>query len=103
MSTLAPYKHQLTLADALERAPRFNGADIDDARDTSRLSGQLRAILDLMADGQWHTLAGIAAVTGAPEASVSAQLRNARKPRFGGYVVERRHVSNGLYQYRVAP
>jgi hypothetical protein len=100
--SLAPFKHQLDLVDYLKAAPRFNGADIDDERDTPRLTGQLRAILDFMADGQWRTLAGIAAATGAPEASVSAQLRNARKQRFGAHTVEREHVGGGLYRYRVA-
>ncbi len=99
--TTRPYRHQLDIYDAIQRAPRFDGADVDDERDTPRLTGQLRAILDLMADHRWRTLSAIAATTGAPEASVSAQLRNARKARFGSHTVERRHVCNGLYEYRL--
>lgn len=56
-----------------------------------------------MADGQWRTLAEISAVTGDPPASVSAQLRHLRKPRFGAHLVEKRHLGQGLYHYRVLP
>lgn len=102
--TFAPYKHQLDLTDAIARAPRFDGADIDDERDTPRLTGQLARILAYVRDGRWHTLAAISAATGAPEASVSAQLRNARKARFGGHTIKRQHIGVGLYEYRwVAP
>lgn len=101
--TFAPYKHQLDITDAIARAPRFDGADVTDA-DTPRLTGQLARILAYVRDGAWHTLADISAATGAPEASVSAQLRNARKARFGAHTIEREHVGDGLYRYRwVAP
>ena len=54
-----------------------------------------------MADGQWRTLKEIAAATGAPEASVSARLRDLRNERFGGYAVEREYIGDGLWRYRV--
>jgi len=54
-----------------------------------------------MKDGTWRTLAEISETTGDPPASVSAQLRHLRKPRFGGYTVDRRHMGGGLYQYRL--
>jgi len=50
-------------------------------------------------------LSEIAAAAGDPEASVSAQLRHLRKPRFGSYVVEKRprgDRSAGLFEYRVS-
>jgi len=39
----------------------------------------------------------------APEASVSARLRDLRKAKFGGYRVERQRVreGRGLYHYRL--
>ena len=79
----------------------FEGPADDDSR-TARLTAQLRAIRDLMLDGQWRTLAEIEQVTGFPQASISAQLRHLRKRRFGSYVVEKQHVEHGLWQYRVA-
>ena len=81
-------------------AARFNGPDLV-AVDHARLGEQLQRIFDLMRDGQFRTLREIREATGAPESSISSQLRHLRKPRFGSHVVERDHVSNGLYQYRL--
>lgn len=71
-------------------------------RDGVRLSKQREAVLDLMRDGRWRTLAEISAATSAPEASVSARLRDLRKQRYGSYQVDRAHVSRGLWRYRIA-
>jgi hypothetical protein len=81
---------------------RFNGPAYVPNRDDARLTGQIRDIFGLMQDGEWRTLPDIASTTGHGEASVSAQLRHLRKPRFGGYTVDRRHVKNGLHEYRVS-
>jgi|SRR5271163_2343774 len=40
--------------------------------------------------GTWLTLQELAQLTCFGEASISAQLRNLRKPQFGGYVLEKR-------------
>ena len=80
---------------------RFNGADYNPDRDDIRLTGQLRRIWEIVIDGRWYTLKDISIRTGDPEPSISAQLRHLRKPRFGGYIVEREYIANGLYKYRV--
>ena len=82
--------------------PHFEGPP-DTPDRAARLSRQHDTIRDLMRDGHWRSLPAIAAATRAPEASVSAQLRHLRKPRFGGYVVEKRHVAGGLWEYRLLP
>ena len=85
-------------------SPRFDGADISVQHDQVRLTTQLDRILTVIGDGKWRTLHQIATLSQAPEASVSAQLRNARKPRFGAHVIERRTLgdrSRGLYAYRL--
>lgn len=78
-----------------------DGQTFDRARDGVRLNAQAQAVFSYMSHGQWRTLADIAAATGHPEASVSARLRDFRKPSMGGYTVERRYIANGLYQYRL--
>jgi hypothetical protein len=84
----------------------FNGPDYNAQLDDGRLSAQHERVKALMLDGVWRTLGEIAAVTGDPEASISAQLRHLRKRRFGAYVVllqargEREH---GLWEYQVLP
>lgn len=80
---------------------RFNGADYQPERDNDRLHGQLLRIFDCMKSGAWRTLPEIARLTGDPEASISAQLRHLRKPRFGGHTVNREYIGNGLYRYQL--
>ena len=80
---------------------RFNGADYDHERDSERLSNQLSRIFNVVKDGNWRSLKDIANLANAPQASVSAQLRHLRKPRFGSYTVEKKYVTDGLYRYRV--
>jgi hypothetical protein len=72
-----------------------------EAIDVPRLGKQLQAVFALMSDGAWHTLAEIAAVTGAPEASASARLRDMR--RMGRSVARRRRgdPKHGLFEYRL--
>lgn len=80
---------------------RFDGADYERERDDQRLTVQYRRIFALMRDGEWRTLAEIEAATGDPQASISAQLRHMRKPRFGSHIVEKHYISDGLYEYRL--
>jgi hypothetical protein len=78
-----------------------DGEIFDRSRDLSRLNAQARDVYEYMKHGQWRTLADISANTGHPEPSVSARLRDLRKPTLGGMTVERRYIARGLYQYRV--
>lgn len=86
--------------------PGFDGATYRPSIDYTRLRTQFLRVRGLMLDGAWRTLEEIARGTGDPIASISAQLRHLRKPRFGSYTVERRvryEDSDGLYEYRVLP
>lgn len=79
----------------------FGGETYEHARDGDRLKKQLAAVRRLMLDGKWRTLADISEAVGAPQASISARLRDLRKPKFGSYLVEREYVGAGLWHYRV--
>lgn len=61
------------------------------------------AVLKLMADSKWRTLAQIAKATSFPEASVSAQLREFRKPSIGFKVSKRmiQYRPHIIYEYRL--
>lgn len=104
--TLPPSTVRLTPVTATNPTGRprsFDGPKELDAADHARLGTQLDAIFGLMRDGQWRTLAQIAAQTAYPEASVSAQLRHLRKPRFGSHDVDRRRVAfGGAWEYRLS-
>jgi len=82
---------------------RTFGPTYDAAQDAPRLQAQMARVYALMRDGRWRTLAEIAEATGDPPASVSAQLRHLRKPRFGAHRVEKRRRSGGLWEYRLCP
>lgn len=81
----------------------FDGDTFDPAQDAARLANQLIAVRGhlLRHPGEWFTLTTLAAVLRYPEASVSARLRDLRKPRFGGYEIARRrtHPGQGTWEY----
>lgn len=88
--------------------PHFDGPDYEPDADHHRLSKQHDRVREtaLHWPGGWFTLEEMSQKTGDPAASVSAQLRHLRKPRFGSYIVEKRRRgdrSAGLFEYRVKP
>ena len=89
--------------EAAEPAPAadFDGATYEPARDHDRLHAQLSRVFDVLKDRQWHTLGELAGRTGDPEASISARIRDLRKDKFGGHVIDRRYVERGLFEYRL--
>lgn len=83
---------------------RFNGSDYEHEIDSPRLSQQHVRIREYMLTRDWLTLSEIASALGYPEASISAQIRHLRKPRFGSWVVEKRSRGDrksGLFEYRL--
>lgn len=80
---------------------RFGGRTFDYARDGERLGQQLRITLaTLLADPlRWWTLRALSAAVDAPEASVSARLRDCRK--LGYPVPRRRKDGGGTWEYRL--
>ena len=87
----------------LNSHPEFDGVDYESPRDKGRLMTQKKSILDYMINHaeKWVTLRQISKACQAPEASVSAQLRNFRKEKFGSHTVHRKHVKNGLFAYQL--
>lgn len=85
---------------------RFDGATYNPQVDQGRLGRQLKAVKDLMLDGQWRTLGEIEEILRFPQASISARLRDLRKFRCGSYAVLRRRRGNiyaGIFEYSVQP
>lgn len=87
----------------------FDGETFDPRLDGKRLTSQLDRVREFMlsdlvkyTDG-WEPLWMIVAKAGGSEAGVSARLRDLRKPRFGGYIVERRRKAGcrSVWEYRV--
>lgn len=97
--------------------PTFDGVTYDPALDRERLAPQLRAVFDVLLryekvntpTGHWLTLAELSRLVEfdidrkVPEASISARLRDLRKPRNGGWQVERRRrgATGGTWEHRL--
>lgn len=82
----------------------FDGYDdLEGANKDARLTTQLARIYDLMSDGVWRSLPEIADAVRCTETSASARLRDLRKSRFGGHIVERDMPEPGFYLYRLIP
>lgn len=73
--------------------------------DEARVMKQMDRIRLALSDHTWTSLAELADRTGDPEASISAQVRHLRKPRFGGHTIDkrRRHELGGTWEYRMVP
>jgi hypothetical protein len=85
----------------VRKSYNFDGQTYDSNRDKVRLNEELYLVWGIVKDGRWLTLREISRAVIRPEASISARLRDLRKPRFGGWNVERRYVTDGLHEYRV--
>lgn len=81
----------------------FSGSTYDPQVDQARLTTQLSKVFEVMVDEQWHTIPELVTYAGGSEAGISARIRDFRKVRFGGHMVERRRVAphRGLYEYRL--
>lgn len=96
----------MTTQASLQTGADFNGPDYDPTLDKARLTGQILRVWEAMLDQQWRSLHEIAAITGDPESSISAQLRHLRKKKFGEHEVNRRRRGDrkqGLFEYQVIP
>jgi hypothetical protein len=80
---------------------KFDGSDYTPELDDERLDKQIDRVKKACRSGVPMTLAAIAKETGDPEASISAQLRHLRKEKHGSHLVDKIHVSHGLYLYKV--
>lgn len=90
--------------DLFNQKPDFDGSDYEPEKDKARLTNQIDKIKNLMMDGLPRTLDEIEAAIKEPQASISAQLRNLRKQRFGGHTVLRQRRDDpqkGLFEYQL--
>ena len=85
------------------RRTRTFGPDYEVPLDAPRIEKQHERIREYMRTVGWKTLAEIESATGDPQSSISAQLRHLRKPKFGGWVVDkRRREGHGTWEYRLS-
>ena len=107
---------QPTLPGIPQVAKTFDGVTISFEHDQKRLTGQLKAVYEVISHRgslrRWYTLAEIRMwvransypTINASEASVSARLRDLRKEKFGGHTVNKRRRGDpkrGLWEYQL--
>ena len=83
----------------------FDGETYDADRDKKRLSTQFVYVRDwfLKNPNTWITLKSLALGYGKPDAlpGISARYRDLKKEKFGGYVMEKRYIKHGVWEYRM--
>ena len=79
--------------------PRSSPAITYTPATTARPSRARDAVLELLRDRRWHTLAELRAIC----ASADARLRDLRKPEFGGHLIESEPIpgERSAYRYRL--
>lgn len=87
--------------------PLFDGRTYVPERDGKRLKSLLDAVCHVMSDGKWRTIPEIhreLSILGfyGTETSISARIRDLRKPRFGAFeVISQPTDQKGLWAYRI--
>jgi hypothetical protein len=91
------------MAELPSAMPHHDGETYLPRPDKLRLNRQQLAVYEAMKYGAWWTLAALSRATGYPEASISARIRDFRKAKFGGFLVESERVpeTRGLWRYRL--
>lgn len=79
---------------------KFDGETYVAKNDKDRLKAQLERVRALVLTGRKWTLKQLTSFAGGSEAGVSARLRDLRKPRFGGYRIDRTRTKDGLHFYQ---
>ena len=96
-------KHtNMTQQNLFETKEDWVGKVYDYKYDYTRLKKQRERVWAVMVSHEWVTLSEIAFKTGDPEASISASLRDFRKPKYGSHAVMKRprgHRKTGLWEY----
>jgi hypothetical protein len=85
-----------------QKAPHFDGTTYDPPKDHKRLTKQLERVYEVVKAGKWYTLAEISAITGDPEGSISARLRDLRKSKFGSHDIRKKREGN-TFSYTCLP
>jgi hypothetical protein len=81
----------------------IDGATYVPELDEERLGKQMFAVWNVVKSGAWYYPTELESLTGYNWSSINARLRDFRKPKFGGFTVQRQRVQGGLFRYRLVP
>lgn len=77
-------------------------AAYDPEADKDRRRKQLGRVYSVLRDGLWHGLPELTERAGGLATSVSARIRDLRKPKFGGREIQARCFGRNVWKYRMA-
>jgi hypothetical protein len=93
------YEFWLPKSEFLERTAVKQKVTIPRSR---KMNSKMLAVLQFMLDGQWRSLRQISEGTAYPSLTgLSACIRSLRKPEYGSHMIEKRFVTESLYEYRL--
>ena len=104
---LPPFKEGATrgeqVQDMVNFVGRFDGWHFDAKKDQERLTKQMRGIYKVLKEAKvWLTVSEIEEETGYAQPSISAQLRNMRKEKFGSLDVRGRYrEGTRIFEYKL--
>jgi len=89
--------------DMVEFVGKFDGKHFDAEKDQARLTAQMKGIYKVLQGAKvWMTVAEIEGETDYPQPSISAQLRNMRKAKFGSLDVRGRYrQGTRIFEYKL--
>ena len=98
----SPFKDLPLFQEKKKEEPHWDGHDIGES-DTLRLKTQMEMVKVIFEGcSRWLTVDDIHMLTDYPHNSISAQIRNLRKERFGKYpIVGRYRKGTKIYEYKL--
>lgn len=90
------YEFWLPKSEFLERTT------VKEKTPRSRMNSKMMSVLEFMSDGQWRSLRQISEGSGYTSLTgLSACIRSLRKPQYGEHIIEKRFITESLYEYRL--
>ena len=81
--------------------PKYVGETYAKHLDETRLDTQIAKVYRMMKRSSWTSLAVLSTQCDCSEASVSARLRDLRKPQWGGHDIDKKRMEGGLWAYKM--
>lgn len=105
MATFFDPKNFLTIWKPNRRKVKYGGTTLTPA-DEPRLDTQLYFVYHIMKDGVWRTIPELEALLLSEygvvmQTSISARIRDFRKTKFGGHIVNAKNAGRGLWKYQL--
>jgi hypothetical protein len=69
--------------------------------DRKRLKSQRSGVWNILRDHRWHPLTIFKQKVKGSDSSITARIRDARKKKYGGHIIQCARDAAGVYRYRL--